>query len=259
MKIRKQTELLDLSKLSPDEKIDYIAEVANKRADNFEDNDIQIKVAIDSLYTDFSGHFEEASADQQIMILSKLHYIQEFSAWLIGEFLMRIKNQIEDPDDPRKSDYSSINDWFIKNIEYIPFSQRQMYNYISIREKAELENFLELGVRKTIEVIKIKDAALRAEAIKRISENTLTAIEAKELVSELQSREYEAKLSEKEKLRLKKKKERQKVNFDITMRSNKIVITAADKHAAECINNAILELEPAIKDRVLKQLENDLL
>jgi hypothetical protein len=177
---------------------------------------------------------------------------------LIGEFLMRIKNQIDDPNDSRKSDYTSINDWFRKNVEYIPFSHSQMYNYISIREKAGLENFLKLGVRKTIEVIKIRDAALRAEAIQQISEKNYTAIEAKELVSEFQNREYEAKLSEKEKLRLKKSKDRQKVNFDITMRSNKIVITASDKHAAECINNAILDLEPAIKDRVLKQLEQNL-
>lgn len=254
MPVKVKSQLFNLSNLSDEDKVDFMIKYRDKQMSNFAENEEEIKFAITRFYDEQQNIFESASADEQVMQISRLHAMAEFSGWVLGEFLLRIEDQIQNPNDPRKQGYKTLSDWFDKNSEFLPFGRSAMYNYISIRKKAELSDFIALGVKGTIELTKIESPEIKKEVVQAVKEQKLTVPQIKSLVQKKVDQEIEREFGLKLKQKEQQKKLRNKVHFDVTIRGNKITITAEDTDEASLLNDVLLELEPQIKDRLLRKL-----
>ena len=230
---KKNIEILNSIRNIKGEPRDFALEVAEKRAKNFEENDRKIYADLLDLYETQRENFIGKPVDQQIMILTRLHQLREFSAWLIGDFLRQIKG---------------LEEFLSQYAELLGFGRATAYNYIAIRNKITLEQFQRLGVRKALAVTQIKDETRKEEVIKTILKPDINVVEALNIVREVNKEAQQVKRDEQEKIN---KKIQKNYKYNVTVKGDKIIIEP-DNFDSILLQRALSYYEQAIKNYIAK-------
>ena len=234
----------------------HIARIESSREKRFENYNMQMHNEMLGVYNTYSEQFRVGTEDEQIMLLNRFHQLSEFSAWIIGDFLLIIEDKIEKEHvKMTKGRYNSLRDYFDINKNLLGFSYQAGYNYIKIRKGLTIDEFKRIGVKKGVAVATAPEE-LKERLIQEIMDNPkMTEEQVKLDIAKYRENLSHAKKVEKQE---EQKKIAKTIKYDILTNKGADRMTIDSKSfPIELMQDAIFYFEMQIKAYIKRRLENE--
>lgn len=224
--------------------------LAKHRIDMFEKNNTQVRNDMLTTYEEYSEKIEKGSDDEQIQILSRFHQGQDFFKWMLGDFLMKIENQINSK---KKTGYNSLGHFLEKNEDLLGFGRTSGFDYVKVRKNLTIEQFRRIGIRKAVAVASIPDPIIRDEFIKQASQPKTTEKNLKLAIAayktDMKDEKQVAKVKEQKKIA-------KAVLYNIKSENDHIIIKPTT-FSVEIMQEALAAFEMQIKAWIKRKLDTE--
>jgi len=215
-------------------------------------NDTAIYTDMLKTYEEFSTQFDRGTDDERIMLLTRLNQVKEFSGWMIGDFLIRIEDEINHGS---RRGYFSISDYLLKNEALLGFGKSAGFAYMAARKAVTMEQFKRLGIKKTSVVATIPDPVRREEIIAEIaSRPKTTEAEVRQIVAEYRETVKAEKAAEKQ---AEIKAINKIVGCDVYEKKDHVQIKPKHQEHTPYFYMAVMKYLPQIKAEAKRQADRD--
>jgi hypothetical protein len=233
----------------------HIARVEQNREKQFENHNMKLYKEMLDTYNDYSEQFINGTQDEQIMLLNRFYQVREFSAWIIGDFLLTLETKIM-----RKTyfididrHYNSLREYFEINKELLGFDYSTGTRYLAIRKGLTIDEFKRTGIRKGLAIASAPEE-LRPKLLKKITNNE--KITEKQLQMEIA--EFKGNINQEKKIekQAEEKKAAKAVKYNmITDKGGTKITIQPLSFDVELMQEALNHFEMQIKAYIKKRLE----